>query len=121
MTITIDAQVQQSDQIDLEARPEAILAALGKDRHLVPYGGGNFGMPLATIEPAGELIVPTERFFMRSNGPVPAIDPERWRLRLTGAITRQLTLNLDDLQRMPQRTITAFLECAGNGRTRFAP
>lgn len=119
MTVTFHKPAQQ--QIDLEAAPDEILAALGKERDLVPYGGGNFGMPIATMEPEGELIVPTERFFMRSNGPVPIIDPELWRLRLTGAVRSEIALSLDDLQRMAQRTITAVLECAGNGRTRYEP
>ena len=78
-------------------------------------------MPLELMEPDGELIVPTERFFMRSNGPVPVIDPETWSMTVTGRVDHPLHLRLDDLQTMPQRTLTAFLECAGNGRTRFAP
>jgi DMSO/TMAO reductase YedYZ molybdopterin-dependent catalytic subunit len=111
----------QQRQVDLDRNGENVLAELGKDRELIPYGGGNFGMPLELMEPDGELIVPTERFFMRSNGPVPIIDPETWSLTVSGCVERSLQLRLDDLQKMPQRTLTAFLECAGNGRTRFAP
>lgn len=103
------------------ADPEMLLVELGKDRRLVPYGGGNFGLPLDYLEPEGELVVPTERFFMRSNGPVPVIDPLAWRLAISGHVAREISLSLADLQAMPQRTFTAFLECAGNGRTRFDP
>jgi DMSO/TMAO reductase YedYZ molybdopterin-dependent catalytic subunit len=79
-------------------------------------------MPLELQAAATEdLVVPTERFFMRSNGPVPVIDPQKWTLTVGGHIERPLTLSLADLQSMPQRTLTAFLECAGNGRTRFNP
>ena len=78
-------------------------------------------MPLELMEPDGEVIVPTERFFMRSNGPVPIIEPETWSMTVSGCVEQSLQLRLDDLQKMPQRTLTAFLECAGNGRTRFAP
>lgn len=98
-----------------------MLAALGKDARLTPYGGGNFGMPLDFMEPAGALVVPIERFFMRSNGPVPVIAPASWRLAVTGLVERPLSLSLADLQAMPQRALTAFIECAGNGRTRFEP
>ena len=102
-------------------RPEELLTRLGKDPRLVPYGGGNFGMPLDLVGPGDGLIVPTERFFVRSNGPIPTIDPEAWRLRVAGLVARELILSLRELHALPRRTLTAFLECAGNGRTRFAP
>ena len=38
-----------------------------------------------------------------------------------GKSARALTLDLEDLRRLPRRTLTAFLECAGNSRTRFDP
>ena len=120
MTATLIACTQRQ-QVDLGGDSENVLAVLGKDRRLTPYGGGNFGMPLELMEPDGELIVPTERFFMRSNGPVPIIDPETWSMTVTGRVDHSLHLRLGDLQTMPQRTLTAFLECAGNGRTRFTP
>ena len=119
MTATLYEHVQP--QSILCDDPEDLLAAFGKDPRLIPYGGGNFGMPLEMMEPEGELIVPTEQFFMRSNGPIPVIEPDAWRLSITGGVERALELNLDELQAMPRRTLTAFLECAGNGRTRFDP
>lgn len=85
---------------------------------LVPYGGGNYGMPL---ELAGGLIVPNDHHFKRSNGPTPIIDPATWRLAVHGRVERPIELDLAALQALPRRTITAFLECAGNGRTRFDP
>src|SRR5690349_3606740 len=101
-------------QVDLKQEPTTLLKELGKDTRLVPYGGGNFGMPLELQEQAtaDDLIVPTERFFMRSNGPVPVIDPRTWTLTIDGYVDHTLTLSLADLQAMPQRTLTAFLECA---------
>lgn len=110
-------------QVDLKQAPQALLAELGKDQRLIPYGGGNFGMPLQYQEEAAsdDLVVPTARFFMRSNGPVPRIDPQAWTLTIGGHVERSLRLSLADLQGMPQRTFAAFLECAGNGRTRFEP
>ena len=97
------------------------LAHWGKDPRLVPYGGGNFGMPLALQAPADGLIVPTARFFLRCNGPVPTIDPAVWRLRIGGLVERELSLSLSDLQALPRRKLTSFIECAGNSRTRFTP
>lgn len=107
--------------IDLETAPEELLHRLGKDARLVPYGGANFGMPLELIEPAQSRIVPTAQFFVRSNGPVPLIEPEAWRLTVSGAVEQTLTFALRDLEQFPVRTLEAFLECAGNSRTRFDP
>ena len=107
--------------IDLEAAPEDVLRCLGKDERLVPYGGANFGMPLHLIEPAESRIVPNDRFFVRSNGPVPVVDPTTWRLDICGNVERLLSLSLADLRRLSSIRMEAFLECAGNGRTRFEP
>src|SRR6185312_7527365 len=81
-----DTLRQDPAEIDLSLAPPELLAALDKDARLAPYGGGNFGMPLDLLEPDGPLIVPTERFFLRSNGPVPVLDPATWRLTISGAV-----------------------------------
>jgi sulfane dehydrogenase subunit SoxC len=107
--------------IDLESEPGELLRQLGKDDRLIPYGGANFGMPLDLIEPAHDRLVPNDRFFVRSNGPVPVVDPQTWRLEVTGAVERPCSLSLDGVQRLGSSRIEAFLECAGNGRTRFDP
>jgi DMSO/TMAO reductase YedYZ molybdopterin-dependent catalytic subunit len=107
--------------IDIEAAPADLLRSLGKDQRLVPYGGANFGMPLDLIEPAESRMVPSDRFFVRSNGPVPIVDPNSWRLDISGNVARPLSLSLADLQRLGSSRMEAFLECAGNGRTRFEP
>ena len=66
--------------------------------------------------------VPNERFFVRNHTATPAIDPATWRLRLFGSGLRRgpVELGLDDLLRLPARHTTAFIECAGNGRSFFA-
>src|SRR5215212_7743741 len=107
--------------IDIEAAPNDLLRCLGKDERLVPYGGANFGMPLDLIETAGSRIVPNDRFFLRSNGPVPFVDPESWRLDISGNVEQPLSLSLAELRRLGSSQVEAFLECAGNGRTRFEP
>jgi sulfane dehydrogenase subunit SoxC len=107
--------------IDLEAAPDDLLRCLGKDGRLIPYGGANFGMPLDLIEPTIDRTVPNDRFFVRSNGPVPVLDPKTWSLDLSGTVERPLSLSLDELRRLGSSQVEAFLECAGNGRTRFEP
>src|SRR5215217_5930147 len=78
-------------------------------------------MPLDVIEPANSRTVPNDRFFVRSNGPVPVVDPTTWRLNLSGTVERPLSLSLADLRHLGSGQVEAFLECAGNGRTRFEP
>lgn len=90
----------------------------GKDARLIPYGETNLGTPLELIE---GLIVPNSQFFVRSNGPTPDISRNDWNLRVDGEVRTPLTLDFAALSALPKRTITAFLECTGNGRSRFHP
>lgn len=66
-------------------------------------------------------VTPNDRFYIRSHFPTPAIDPRTWRLRVHGLVERELSLDLDDVRKMPSMTQTVTLECAGNGRTLFTP
>jgi len=105
--------------LEVTPRPEEVLRGIGKDTRLIGYGSTVFGTPLELID---GLTVPNELFFIRSNGPVSVdIAPAAWRLSVTGLVDKPLDLTLDDVQGLPQRTITAFLECSGNSRSRFVP
>ncbi|HEX2163003.1 MAG TPA: sulfite oxidase [Thermoanaerobaculia bacterium] len=71
----------------------------------------NAGVPAA--EAAGE-VTPTERFFVRNHGPVPAVDAAAYRLRVDGLARRPLELSLADLAGSFERvTVPAALQCAG--------
>lgn len=70
---------------------------------------------------ADGLVTPNDRFYIRSHFPVPAIDAERWRLRVHGQIRETLEISLRELMRMPAQTMAVTLECAGNGRSMFTP
>ncbi len=116
-----EATAVQGDPGD-ETPPSDVPAAFaGKDPRLTPYGATNLGTPPELLANLDELTVPNDRFFVRSNGPTPIISPETWRLRIGGLVERELILSLTDLQAMPGRTLTAFLECSGNSRSRFVP
>jgi DMSO/TMAO reductase YedYZ molybdopterin-dependent catalytic subunit len=97
--------------------PAETLAELGKDERLIVNGTTTFETPLDLVD---GLLTPNDLFFIRSNGPVSIdIDPAAWRLTVSGLVNQELELSLADLQAMPTRTITAFLECSGNSRGRF--
>lgn len=77
----------------------------------------NAGTPLH--RQTGEMLEP-EQVYVRSNFPVPVIDPEGWELSIAIGGSRR-TMSLQDVLSLPQTTVTMTLECAGNGRTLMNP
>ncbi|MFD9910481.1 sulfite oxidase, partial [Streptomyces sp. NPDC059063] len=66
-------------------------------------------------------LTPAARFFVRNHTSTPRLDARSWTLRIWGdgleGGPREFTLA--DLERLPSVTRTAFVECAGNGRSLF--
>src|SRR5262245_15228683 len=73
----------------------------------------NLEFPVSELRDA---IVPTEQFFIRSHFAVPTIDEKTWRLKVEGAVEKPLELTLEDVAKLPSRSLTATIECAGNGQ-----
>lgn len=64
-----------------------------------------------------EPVTPTDAFYVRSHGDVPDVDPGARRLRVCGAVERELDLSLATLREaFQEREVTATLQCAGNRR-----
>ncbi|KAI8813884.1 protein SUOX-1, isoform a [Cladochytrium replicatum] len=83
--------------------------------------------PCNAESPKGALdsyITPAEKFFVRNHLPVPQIDPEAYKLQvvlpaepLSRAFqTKTHSITLQELASLPQTSITATLQCAGNRR-----
>ena len=70
-------------------------------------------------------ITPVASFFIRNNGALPAIRREEaraWTLTIDGEVERPATWTVDALKTaFPVVTVTAVMECAGNGRSDFSP
>jgi len=98
-----------------EARRHAIEAGLVLQR----------GDPLNCETPISALIggvlVPNARFYVRNHFQIPRLDPSTWRLRVAGLVEHSLSLSLEELRRMPSRSLIVTLECAGNGRSFLNP
>lgn len=69
-------------------------------------------------------LTPTDRFFVRDHTATPLIDVDSWRLKLFGAglrgapsLANAIEFSYRDLRELPSESITAFIECAGNGRS----
>ncbi|TPG58702.1 sulfite oxidase [Hymenobacter nivis] len=78
----------------------------------------NLELPFPTLE---EWLVPNNRFYVRSHFPIPALEATAWQLSIEGEVQNPLKIGYDELRKLPARTVTATLECAGNGRARLAP
>jgi DMSO/TMAO reductase YedYZ molybdopterin-dependent catalytic subunit len=67
------------------------------------------------LERQSGLITPVELFFHRNHFfPFPT----SWQgLRIEGALSRSLTVDVGELERFPSKTLVATVECAGNGRS----
>jgi DMSO/TMAO reductase YedYZ molybdopterin-dependent catalytic subunit/glyoxylase-like metal-dependent hydrolase (beta-lactamase superfamily II)/rhodanese-related sulfurtransferase len=69
----------------------------------------------------GGVVMPAARFYVRNHFATPSLDPATWRLEIGGLVEHPMRLGLRDLRSMPSQTLTATLECAGNGRSGFEP
>lgn len=81
-------------------------------------------VPFLDVQPAGRMlrwqnltswITPVDQLYEVKHYNKPAIDPATWKLDFTGYLRRPSTFTLADLKARRTRTITATLECGGNG------
>jgi sulfite dehydrogenase (cytochrome) subunit A len=114
--------LELSPRLPEGTRREAVLDALPGKRPLIKlsYRPPNYETPLGLLRTA---ITPNDAFFVRYHlSGVPDLTVQDWRLAIGGDATRgALSLNLDDLKRMPATEVTAVCQCAGNGRGLFDP
>lgn len=86
-------------------------------------------LPFLDVQPAGKMlrwqnltswVTENENLYEVTHYTKPAIaagsvDPKAWMVEFTGEARHPRTLSLADLQKRPRKTITATLECGGNG------
>src|SRR5947208_10599995 len=59
-------------------------------------------------------VTPVDAFFVRQHLPRPAaIDPAAYKLTINGMVAKPAQLTLAGLQKLPQHTVPATLECTG--------
>jgi DMSO/TMAO reductase YedYZ molybdopterin-dependent catalytic subunit len=74
------------------------------------------------IEALREELTPVALHYVRNHFDVPCVEePEKWVLRVGGAVESPFAIALSELQRLPHKSLAITLECAGNGRTRMQP
>lgn len=76
------------------------------------------------IDALNSWLTPNQSFFVRSHFGPPSSDltqESAWRLRVQGLVDRPLTLSLADIAQFEEVTVTAVLQCSGNGRAFYRP
>jgi DMSO/TMAO reductase YedYZ molybdopterin-dependent catalytic subunit len=85
-----------------------------EERKVVTAWPENSETPLGSV--AG-WVTPNPLFFVRNHFDVPHVDLAGWRLHIEGLVDRPLELSWGELTSLPQRSVFATVECAGNGRS----
>jgi DMSO/TMAO reductase YedYZ molybdopterin-dependent catalytic subunit len=93
-------------------------AAEGVSIQELQLAARNSGMPLEALR---YPVTPLGLHYLLTHYDIPAVDAGSWRLEITGAIDRGLTLSLDELKARPHVVIQSTMECAGNGRALLEP
>jgi DMSO/TMAO reductase YedYZ molybdopterin-dependent catalytic subunit len=76
----------------------------------------NAEAPLRSLRSA---VTPVSSFFIRSHFATPRVKLSEWSLKVGGEVEKARAFGYADLLAMPTRTVTATMECAGNGRRGF--
>jgi DMSO/TMAO reductase YedYZ molybdopterin-dependent catalytic subunit len=78
----------------------------------------NSGMPLEALR---YDVTPAGLHYLLIHFDIPQADAASWRLEIAGLVERPLSLALEELKRMPAKTLRVTMECAGNGRGQISP
>jgi sulfite oxidase len=93
------------------------MGRFGKRDDLIVHEQEPFNAESSLAALAEGPLTATDAFYVRGHGVVPEVDPAAWRLRVHGLVARELELSLRTLREaLPERTVTATLQCAGNRR-----
>jgi sulfite oxidase len=104
---------------ELFAQAQTTAQRYGKDKLIIrSTRPPDFETPVPLLD---SFITPNDLFYVRSHLPVPQADATTWALKIGGEVNSPMSLTLDEIKKLPAVTITATLECAGNGRAFFEP
>jgi DMSO/TMAO reductase YedYZ molybdopterin-dependent catalytic subunit len=77
----------------------------------------NSGMPLEALR---YDVTPAGLHYLLIHFDIPYAEPG-WRLEVSGLVEEPASIDLEDLKKLPSRTLRVTLECAGNGRGQGTP
>ena len=106
---------------DEDAPAAEVAPATGWFKDTGPFIAHDDGKSLeARLELMPGLITPASHFFVRNNSTSVDVDAASWRLRVEGdGVTNSAIFSMEAIRALPTRTLTSYLECAGNHRAMF--
>jgi DMSO/TMAO reductase YedYZ molybdopterin-dependent catalytic subunit len=78
----------------------------------------NSGILLETLR---HDVTPAGLHYLLNHFDVPYVPDDVWQVQVAGRVKHPRVLALDDIKRLPARTLRVTLECAGNGRAAMTP
>ena len=78
----------------------------------------NSGILLETLR---HDLTPVGLHYLLNHFDVPYVADGRWQVALAGRVKQPAVLALEEIKRLPERTLRVTLECAGNGRAAMTP
>src|SRR5688572_29382346 len=79
-------------------------------REEVALAARNSGMPLEALR---YDVTPAGLHYLLIHFDIPHVDPQSWRLEVSGEVERPFAIDLAELRRLPAATRRVTLECAG--------
>lgn len=91
-----------------------IIAAIGVVASLMTLGGCHRGARENVTAPFPDFITSAADYYVTRIGSVPDIDPDAYRLGITGLVDQSRSYTLDELYAMPMEELPLTVECIGN-------
>jgi DMSO/TMAO reductase YedYZ molybdopterin-dependent catalytic subunit len=66
-------------------------------------------------------VTPIGLHYLLNHFDVPYVPSDDWQVDVAGCVQQSVSLTLDEIKKLPQRTLRVTLECAGNGRAAMSP
>ena len=66
-------------------------------------------------------VTPVGMHYLLNHFDVPYVESGDWQVEVVGRVQRPAKVSLEDIKRLPARTLRVTLECAGNGRGVMTP
>jgi sulfane dehydrogenase subunit SoxC len=102
----------------MDMAPAGTVAEEGITSAELRLAARNSGIPAEALR---DPITPTGLHYLLIHYDIPAVDVETFALHVDGAVERQLTLSLGELQARERVSMPITFECAGNGRALLSP
>jgi sulfane dehydrogenase subunit SoxC len=102
----------------LDKPPDGTVADEGITPAELRLAARNHGLPLEALR---YPITPAGLHYLLIHYDIPLVDAAVFRLEVTGAVERPLSLGLSELQERPRVAMPVTFECAGNGRALLEP